>query len=572
MGKPNIILISIEGLNFEKMNCGQPMESGGGFARLCAESLRFTHFFAPSSLSQPTIASLFTGLTPAEHRLLDNGSTSLSEATFTLAEKALGVGYNTGFFSGGAPVLCKSGLQQGFEVCDDEFLSAESSFRPVGVNFERAQSWITEQENPFLIHLYAADTQFYNVPTFTIEGKERARTFESQVDEIDESLGIFIQWLEKKKLWQNSIVIVMGLNGESLIQRPITWRENVFGENVHVPLFVRLPQRDKVKDRSIDAILSHTHVGKFLLGLIDTSASKESFALYLDGWLSSLPRFIEVRSDWSTWWFGAPSVVSLRTEDYLVFPKRKMTIYQSIADQAELTPLSESQVGGQELNWLSYRIDQSFDSSPQIENEMYLFLREVDNQRPDTTKNIVERVIKKNQTPPQKMGKKKAEVFVRNTIVDTIEADILVEQGRWEELKAHPSAVVSFVAQKNLSHTGVATLHTACEKLFYSRSSLTLLRSCNDSLLLSLMAWESHLQDSDALYWEKRFVRKYRFYRQYKHLAYRNLFIDLNWHVDSGRLMGPSLADLYLHLPGKERLRKRLSAYSLPEGINFLYQ
>lgn len=565
------------------MNCGQPLEGSDGFSELCQESLRFTHFFAPSSLSQPTIASLLTGTEPAEHRVFDNGSTFISEATVTLAEKALVAGYNTAFFSGGAPVLCKSGVQQGFEVCDDEFLSTESSFRPVQTNFERAQAWIGDQENPFLIHIYSPDTQFYNTPTFTVEGKERARTFDSQVDEIDESLGLFFNWLQKEKYWKNSIVIVMGLNGESLVQRPVTWRENVFSENVHVPLFMRLPFLEKAKDRSIDAILSHTHVGKFLLGLLDTSSSRESFALYLDGWLSHLPRFIEVRSDWSTWWFGAPAVVSLRTEDYLVFPKREMTIYQSVADQAELTPLSERQVGSQELDWLSYRIDQSFDSPPQIENEMYLFLREVDSQRPDTTKNIIERILnnykkKNNKTKlitkikTQKSPGKIPAVRPSNKIIETLSADILVEQNLWEELKTHSSPIISFVAQKNLGLRVSPQLQQACEKLFYGRSSLTLLRSCNDSLLLSLIAWESHIQDSDALYWEKRFVRKYRFYRQYKHLAYRNLFINLNWHVDSGRLMGPSLADLYLRLPGKEKLRKRVLSYALPEGINFLYQ
>ena len=61
----------------------------------------------------------------------------------------------------------------------------------------------------------------------------------------------------------------MGLNGESLALRSSTWRENVFSENVHVPLLIHFPPRTK-RIRSVDNLLTHAHVGQFLLGLLDT--------------------------------------------------------------------------------------------------------------------------------------------------------------------------------------------------------------------------------------------------------------------------------------------------------------
>lgn len=555
-GKPNIIIISVEGLNFDRLSCSDPMEQTGGFAQLCSSGLRFTHFFSPSTLSQPTMVSLLTGSTLAQHKVIDNGSLSLPETTQTLPEKALTAGYTTAFLTGGPPLLCKSGIQQGFEVCDDEFLTSDSMFRPIRNNLERAKTWIMEQQGPFLLNLYVPDTQFYNQTTVNEEGKERAKTFDSQVDEIDETLGRFLQWLKKEKFWPNSVVIFMGLNGETLALRPNTWRENVYAENVHVPLFVKLPYTDREGTRSVDNILTHAEVGKFILGMLDSPKTKESFEVYVDSWLGTLPKSVEIRSDWQSWWFGYPPLVSLRTEDYLVFPKRALEIYHSVADQTEMTPLSESQVGSQNLTWLNYRVDQSFDTKVDYGNELYAFLREINKQHPDTPKNIIERIRKNN----------------KSAIVQTITTDIYVEQNDWDNLKDNNAQAVAYVAQRNLGIAKIPQLQTACERLFYGRKRLTLLRNCNDSLLLALLAWEKRLKESDSLYWEKRFMRKYRFYRQYKHLAYRNLFLDLNWHVDSSRLIGPSLTDLYLRLPDKAHLRKTIATYTLPQGLSFLHE
>lgn len=554
--RPNIIVFSIEGVNFDKMSCEDSSESSNGFRQLCLSGLRFTHFFSPSTLSQASMASFLAAMGPSEHRVFDNGASFLSETVFTLPEKAVTAGYKTAFFSGGPPLLCKSGLQQGIEVCDDEFLSSDSLFRPVHLNLERAKAWIQEQEGPFFLNLYAPDTQFYNQITINEDGKERAKTFDSQVDEIDESLRLFIDWLKQKKFWSNTVLIVMGMNGESLALRSTTWRENVFTENVHVPLFIQLPFLQKEAARSVDSMLSHSHVGKFIFGLLDSVKTKDSFELYVDDWLSQLPKFVEIRSDWQSWWFSYPSMISFRTEDYLIFPKRQLVAYHSVADPAEITPISENQIDKKELEWVPYRVDQSFDVKVKYNDEMYTFLRAINKQRPDSAKNIIDRLSKNS----------------KNAIIETIQTDIAVEKNDWDYLKNNVYAVVEYVAQKNLNMTKIPQLQTACEKLFYSRKRLTFLRNCSDSLLLALLAWEKHIKESDALYWEKRFIRKYRFYRQYKHLAYRNLFMDLNWHVDSSRLMGPSLTDLYLRLPDKENLRKKISTYPLPSGLNFLYE
>ena len=189
--RPNIIIFSIEGLNFDKLSCGEPFENPGGFEELCANAVRFTHFYSPSTTSQSTMASLLTGLTPTEHRVLDNGAMGIAETIQTLPEKAVAAGYSTGFFSGGPPLLCKSGLQQGFELCDDEFLTSDNNiYRPVHTNLSRAKRGFRINKGRFCKHICSRHPVLqpdHHHP----EGKERAKGIDSQVDEIDESLGAF---------------------------------------------------------------------------------------------------------------------------------------------------------------------------------------------------------------------------------------------------------------------------------------------------------------------------------------------------------------------------------------------
>ncbi|MCB9073294.1 MAG: sulfatase-like hydrolase/transferase [Bdellovibrionaceae bacterium] len=553
---PNIILFSIEGLHFDRLSCGEAFEVPGGFQELCLNGVRFTHFYSPSTTSQTTMASLLTGSSPSVHRALDNGASAVEEIVQTLPEKAVAAGYSTGFISGGPPILCKSGLQQGFELCDDEFLTSDKIYRPVIDNIEKAQHWIQEQTSPFFINIYAPDTQFYNQTTMTQEGKERARGLDSQIDAIDESLGLFFKWLKKKKYWDNTIVMVMGLNGESLALRSVTWRENVFSENVHVPLLIHFPVQFKEGAKSIDNLLTHAEVGRFLASVIEARAVIDHFEHLIDEWLNRLPKFVEIRADWPTWWFGYAPVISFRTEDYLVFPKRNLEIFHTVVDKTEVTPLTEGQVKAEDLVWLQTRFDQSYDVSASEVSELYSFLREINKLRPETPKSMLQRLRSK----------------VAGKMIVTIDTDIAVEQNQWQLLKDNPSAIVAYVAQRNLDVVKKPNLHSACERLFYGRKRLQLLRNCNDSLFLALLAWEKRRNDSDALYWEKRFIRKYRFYRQYKHLAYKNLFIDLNWHVDTSRLVGPSLTDLYLRLPDKVKLRQTIQDYKIPDGLDFLYE
>jgi arylsulfatase A-like enzyme len=81
---------------------------------------RFDRFYAATSSTQPTHATLFTGLHPWEHGVTSNVSI-LADERVTLAERLHDAGFGTYAVVASFPVHRRFGFAQGFDVYRDEF-------------------------------------------------------------------------------------------------------------------------------------------------------------------------------------------------------------------------------------------------------------------------------------------------------------------------------------------------------------------------------------------------------------------------------------------------------------------
>ncbi|MEQ1664827.1 MAG: sulfatase-like hydrolase/transferase, partial [Bdellovibrionales bacterium] len=76
---PSILVIAIESLGADSFYCGKPdSEFADGLGLLCADGVRFTHAYTPSTMSQAAMASVFTGMYPKDTGVRHNGSQYLS--------------------------------------------------------------------------------------------------------------------------------------------------------------------------------------------------------------------------------------------------------------------------------------------------------------------------------------------------------------------------------------------------------------------------------------------------------------------------------------------------------------
>lgn len=117
--QPLIVLVTLDTLRQDAFESAMPATLA--WAR---EGLIFDRHFAATTTTQPTHASIFTGLHPWEHGVTRNGLI-LAESHATLAERLGEAGYRCGAVVASFPLHSAFGWSQGFDVYVDAFDRAE---------------------------------------------------------------------------------------------------------------------------------------------------------------------------------------------------------------------------------------------------------------------------------------------------------------------------------------------------------------------------------------------------------------------------------------------------------------
>jgi arylsulfatase A-like enzyme len=115
-----IVLITLDTLRFDRLapaGDGEHMPNTRAFA---ARGAWFDDFWAASSATQPTHATLFTGLHPWEHGVPRNG-TVLADRHETVAERLSAAGFATAAVVASFPLDPRFGYAQGFDVFVHDF-------------------------------------------------------------------------------------------------------------------------------------------------------------------------------------------------------------------------------------------------------------------------------------------------------------------------------------------------------------------------------------------------------------------------------------------------------------------
>jgi arylsulfatase A-like enzyme/Flp pilus assembly protein TadD len=178
---------------------------------------------AQTPLTQPSHASIFTGLNPPSHKVRDTGGFILSPSTPTLASLLEQRGWDTAAFVSSAVLKKRFGFDQGFAVYDDqmprpgnaqEYL--EDAERRAGDTVDRAIRWLDGRAGkPFFlwVHLYDPHTP-YNPPS-PFKEQYADRPYDGEIAYADRELGRLMDRL-KSKSPERTLVAVLSDHGESL--------------------------------------------------------------------------------------------------------------------------------------------------------------------------------------------------------------------------------------------------------------------------------------------------------------------------------------------------------------------
>ncbi len=153
----NLLVITIDTLRADRVGAyGYAKAKTPHIDALAREGVLFEQAIAQVPVTLPSHASLFTGLLPPTHGVRDNTYFRLGSEARTLAEDLKARGYETAAFVSAFVLDSAFGLDQGFDLYDDEVTGAAGT---AGTIAERRGELVTR-----LLHLL--DREASLGPTF----------------------------------------------------------------------------------------------------------------------------------------------------------------------------------------------------------------------------------------------------------------------------------------------------------------------------------------------------------------------------------------------------------------------
>jgi len=563
-GRRPVLVIAVEGLGVEALSCDGDSANGEGnpgFNEFCQESIRFTHAYTPSSMSQSALASLLTGLYPFDHGVHHNGSEFLSARHLTLAEGALTRQYRTLFISGGPPIWRKSGLAQGFEVFDDSVdISPGHYYRPAREVFRLLTNWLDNDAagQPFFAMVFLADLQFPQVPTYTDDGEVRETSLHGQTSELMESLSHLVNALKARKLWNSTHIVLVGLNGDPQSSRgpsPLS----LHGAQTQVSLLIKpaRKERDNVIYWAIDRNVSLVDVGLTMFDWLQLPGPKASLPELQPQSLNlalSTPeprwdedRLILVESAWPDWLEGAGVRRAVRMGKFLYVHDQKPLIYNTLTDRLESLPLKSN-----DPLWISVN-GKILSLIPKAQFQPFRGMQRNWIETLEAAKDL----WRTKGTPSGSAGGREpwAKWYMSHALTTRA----------WKEVKRlgqdMGDPVASYVAARHLGES-LPVPRDACVRLvlpyrFERRPSPS---DCEDERMRALFAWQSAKGEDDRQVALERFVRLTLQLKLDADIGRGNYLNDLRWDVDRELPEAPHPIDYLLTLKEFEGFTRKVTA------------
>lgn len=247
--QPNVVLVTVDTLRADHVGAyGAATGATPNLDRLAREGTRFEQAISQAPLTLPSHATILTGMLPTEHGVRNNGAGGLAPEHATLAEAFAAKGYATGAFVGAFVLDRRYGLDQGFDLYDDEIdrddtrAGALEAERDAIAVTDRALRWLGEAKGPFFAWVHLYDPHAPYVPPEPYRSRFAASPYDGEIAATDAQIGRLLALLEEKGLRDETIVVVTGDHGESLGEHgELTHGLLLFESTLRVPLIISAP-------------------------------------------------------------------------------------------------------------------------------------------------------------------------------------------------------------------------------------------------------------------------------------------------------------------------------------------
>lgn len=223
----NVILITVDTLRADRLGCyGYKLIETPNMDRLAAEGARFSTAVAQVPMTLPSHCTILTGTYPTFHKVRDNVGYRLDDSMTTIAELLKPRGFQTAAFVGSYVLDSRFGLNQGFDFYYDHFnpgknpdgfLKLDQLERRGEEVMRHTLAWMegAAPKGPFFAWVHLYDPHDPYDPPEPFKTKYKSRLYDGEIAYVDRQIGKLLAFLESKKLYDKTTIVLVGDHGES---------------------------------------------------------------------------------------------------------------------------------------------------------------------------------------------------------------------------------------------------------------------------------------------------------------------------------------------------------------------
>ncbi len=262
--KLNLLLITIDTLRADRLSCyNSEHVKTPNIDYLAEKGITFTRAFAHNPLTLPSHTNILLGTTPLYHGVHNNINFNVKENFLTLSEHLKEHGYSTGAFVGASPLDSRFGLDQGFDVYDDNFIPVgapklTSGERKGEIVVNNALKWLKDQQGLWFLWIHLFDPHYPYDPPEPFLTQYKNETYDGEVAYVDFVLGKLFQYVQVNKLFEKTLVVFTSDHGESLGEHgEPTHGTYAYNSTLWIPLIIAAPE---IKPNRVNQLVSHIDI------------------------------------------------------------------------------------------------------------------------------------------------------------------------------------------------------------------------------------------------------------------------------------------------------------------------
>lgn len=289
----NIVLIALDTLRADHMSCyGYSKETTPCIDDIAKKGVLFKNLIAENNVTQSSFVTIMTGLNPVAHGVVNMKPQKINPKLLTLSQILKQNGYKTAAVDNNhrCTGTVNNWFKRGYDTYIDPGTKRKIHFLATAEDVNSlAIPWIKKQrDNKFFLFLHYWDPHFPYVPPQPWKNKltrniplktsgDDLKTvmreplyswfkkwspdtnnpdyvrglYDAEVSYLDHHIGQLVEQMEKLKLLDNTLIVIVADHGESLGEHNIYFdHHGLYEPTVHVPLIMvapsKLPQSKRV--------------------------------------------------------------------------------------------------------------------------------------------------------------------------------------------------------------------------------------------------------------------------------------------------------------------------------------